>query len=744
MTSPRFSVVIPTRERAGTLVSTLRSCLDQDFDDYEVVVCDNDGSPATREAVDGFASPRIKYVRAPHLLAMGDNWELGLAHAEGEYVTVLGDDDGLMPYALVELDRLIRGAGEPPAVRWSAAFYTWPDLAIRGEENYLRVPLGRRVHTVDARAAMASVLRFQDCYTTLPTIYNAMIRHTLLAEWRQRGGRLFRAYCPDVYSGFALAHLAGQYVSTDAPMTVAGLSGRSFGVAMFFFRGRSPLDHEVRRLNEARYPIHPTVPDLPVFPTVPVADAFQWAKDTLFPRDDTLTLDRQLVASLCVENLRTESEADWRQGMAVIRGSLADVPALAEWFDTVHGPRPFRPVGPLPLRSPRLGFDGDHLHLDAAVFGVASVHDAVRLCEKVLNYRRDGLEPGGHAAPSAGGGRLDAGSPGIPSPAPPGAVPPVVASLRRLGHGLYAWLAAELDCRRMIDVGAHHGTVLGHFVRAGWDVIGFEPIESNRLALLENSAGPGRLVVRPEAVSDSTRLRELHLAVTKDGRLHEYYHSLENYREDVWHRKGPTVSVAAVSLDDLAAAGEVPVELGFLKVNTEGHDLAVLRGCGRLRCQVICVEFWRDAHALGPSPSPAEEMIALLRSRGYADYVVLAHDADQTQVLYSTMRGTHPGAWGDIFFFHETAAGAYQRLRADVLWQTAVEAYEGWGLSRGELVEKEAVIQSFHGQLVEKEAVIQSLHRKLVEKRSATLRQILAQAIRRRWRRWGSGPARGR
>src|SRR5262249_49982060 len=76
MSTPRFSVVVPTRERADTLQSCLTTCLDQGFDNYEVIVCDNCSSPATREVVEGFASSRIKYVRAPEPLAMSDNWEL--------------------------------------------------------------------------------------------------------------------------------------------------------------------------------------------------------------------------------------------------------------------------------------------------------------------------------------------------------------------------------------------------------------------------------------------------------------------------------------------------------------------------------------------------------------------------------------------------------------------------------------------------------------------------------------------
>ena len=65
-----FSVVIPTRERAETLRYCLRTCLDQEFDDYEVIVSDNHSSPATRAVVDEAGSAKVRYFRTPAPLAM--------------------------------------------------------------------------------------------------------------------------------------------------------------------------------------------------------------------------------------------------------------------------------------------------------------------------------------------------------------------------------------------------------------------------------------------------------------------------------------------------------------------------------------------------------------------------------------------------------------------------------------------------------------------------------------------------
>ena len=62
MSNPRFSIVIPTRERAETLWHTLHACLAQRFDSYEIFVCDNCSSAATKETVKSFESRKIKYI----------------------------------------------------------------------------------------------------------------------------------------------------------------------------------------------------------------------------------------------------------------------------------------------------------------------------------------------------------------------------------------------------------------------------------------------------------------------------------------------------------------------------------------------------------------------------------------------------------------------------------------------------------------------------------------------------------
>ena len=246
-TDIKFSVVIPTRERAATLKHCLRTCLDQNFDDYEVIVSDNYSSSAARVVIDEASSSKVRYFRTPGPLAMASNWEFGVSHARGEYVILIGDDDGLLPHALKELDTLTRQF-HAKAIRWDAAYYTWPSFSIAGQGNYLRIPLDRGLREIDSTEAIRKVIGFRSFYTSLPMLYNAAVHRDVLATLRAKTGRVFPHAIPDVYSGFAVAAVAGQFLSTDVPMSISGQSGASNGILPTLFqRGESPID----RVNSA-------------------------------------------------------------------------------------------------------------------------------------------------------------------------------------------------------------------------------------------------------------------------------------------------------------------------------------------------------------------------------------------------------------------------------------------------------------------------------------------------------------
>lgn len=389
----KFSVVIPTREREATLRHCLRTCLDQACDDYEVIVSDNNSSPATRAVVDELASPRIRYFRTPHSLSLASSWDFAVSHARGEYVLLIGDDDGLLPHSLAELDKLTRESNQK-VIRWDPAFYTWPNCALAGEGDYLRIPLGVEKAEIDSTTAIENVIRFRQLYTLLPMIYNSAVHKDVLAAIRTRAGRLFSNRYADVYSGFSIAHVAGRFLSLDVPLSISGQSGASTGVAVFFFRDRSAIDREFRDLS-GREGLRENnrVPDLSIFPYTAVADSFLDAKRLLFPDADNLVLDQRQFIGLCAQALRVANAEDWQLGLTALRKTMAGESGGFEWFDREIASQAYQPKEPFRLRPERLGFDGQHMHLNAAAFGVRDIAGAAELCDRILNYRQYGTPP---------------------------------------------------------------------------------------------------------------------------------------------------------------------------------------------------------------------------------------------------------------------------------------------------------------------------------------------------------------
>lgn len=93
--SPLVSLGIPAYRRPRELRAAIRSVIQQDFDDFELLVGDDSGDLAA--VVEAFADPRIRYIANRPRLGMASNWNALLDRAEGDFIGLLMDDDRLLP-----------------------------------------------------------------------------------------------------------------------------------------------------------------------------------------------------------------------------------------------------------------------------------------------------------------------------------------------------------------------------------------------------------------------------------------------------------------------------------------------------------------------------------------------------------------------------------------------------------------------------------------------------------------------
>jgi glycosyltransferase involved in cell wall biosynthesis len=130
---PLISVCIPAYNRAEVLNELLQSILVQDFEDYEVVICE-DASPqrpqirAVVEALPPASRARVRYFENPSNLGYDGNLRNVIATARGDYCLLMGNDDLMCPGALTTVANGVRSYADVGVVlRTYASFDTTPD-----------------------------------------------------------------------------------------------------------------------------------------------------------------------------------------------------------------------------------------------------------------------------------------------------------------------------------------------------------------------------------------------------------------------------------------------------------------------------------------------------------------------------------------------------------------------------------------------------------------------------------------
>src|SRR5690606_7081522 len=94
---PRLSIVIASYNHAPFVQDSLRSVLQQDYQDFEILVTDDGSSDGTPDQVRAVQDPRIALQVLPEnrgaCIAMNE----AIRRARGEFIVVLNSDDVFLP-----------------------------------------------------------------------------------------------------------------------------------------------------------------------------------------------------------------------------------------------------------------------------------------------------------------------------------------------------------------------------------------------------------------------------------------------------------------------------------------------------------------------------------------------------------------------------------------------------------------------------------------------------------------------
>lgn len=98
---PVFSVVIPTYNRAGLILKTLKTVLDQTYPHYEIVVVDNCSTDETEEILRPYInSGQVRFFQHDRNYERAKSRNTGMENAIGDFATFLDSDDLMYPTCL--------------------------------------------------------------------------------------------------------------------------------------------------------------------------------------------------------------------------------------------------------------------------------------------------------------------------------------------------------------------------------------------------------------------------------------------------------------------------------------------------------------------------------------------------------------------------------------------------------------------------------------------------------------------
>ena len=232
---PKFTVIIPLKDRGEYIGATLRTCMAQDYPNFEIIVSDDHSEDNTVEEVEKLAAfdKRIKLFAHDHHLGMRDNFEFALNQVKEGYVLALGGDDGLVPGCIWRMYEIIKSTGRE-LLTWSYPTFFYPTPDSGGKNIFL---IGRKrqrepqfIKSVEFLRKISETFYYQidEC----PMFYIKGVASVDLinkVKSRTEDGCFYYCPTPDGFSGVVLAGEVDDFVYTNEPLSIGGTTIKSQG-----------------------------------------------------------------------------------------------------------------------------------------------------------------------------------------------------------------------------------------------------------------------------------------------------------------------------------------------------------------------------------------------------------------------------------------------------------------------------------------------------------------------------------
>ena len=220
----KFSLLLPTRNGGHLLGDVLHSVLDDPYSDMELVVSNNASEDGTEEVLARFAGDeRLKVITLEEPVEVTDNWRVALEHSSGDYISLIGDDDFLLPGYFDRAATLLQRHDHPDVLSFNAYGFAFPGFAGSPHAHYAdpfyqndpSLPRETPISRHQRASVVRDVFRFE-----FPMHLNMQCALIARRALGRLSGGLLKPPFPDFYALNALLLRAEHWVHTDERLLV--------------------------------------------------------------------------------------------------------------------------------------------------------------------------------------------------------------------------------------------------------------------------------------------------------------------------------------------------------------------------------------------------------------------------------------------------------------------------------------------------------------------------------------------
>jgi Glycosyltransferases involved in cell wall biogenesis len=230
-----LSVIIPTKNRQKYVLGAVEQILNINDNRIQIIIQDNSDDDTLLESLQNYkaVNERLKYNYTPGIISFVDNFSIAVGLADGEYVCIIGDDDGILPYIIEVVEWASKNNIKAIKPELNAVYF-WPNSEAtknKKDNGYLNISkITARSKVCNTYNGVIKLLKQggQNYLSlNLVKLYHGIIKKECLNNIKEVTGKYFGGLSPDIYISVALSLIIKSVVVIDVPLTISGICNKS-------------------------------------------------------------------------------------------------------------------------------------------------------------------------------------------------------------------------------------------------------------------------------------------------------------------------------------------------------------------------------------------------------------------------------------------------------------------------------------------------------------------------------------